>query len=75
MTYLLAHCPMLGCNHLNVVCKLPSQAAPQFEPNVYVAVKCANCGQVFRELATRLERSDSLVSVSQEENIEEGKGD
>jgi uncharacterized Zn finger protein len=65
MTYLLAHCPMLGCNHRNVVCKLPSQAAPQFEPNVYVAVKCANCGQVFRELATRLEQSDSPVPVPQ----------
>jgi hypothetical protein len=60
MNYLLAHCPMLGCNHRNVVCKLPSEATPQFEPSVYVAVKCANCGQVFRELANRLERADSV---------------
>ncbi len=62
MRYLLAHCPMLGCNHRNVVCKLPSQAAPQFEPSVYVAIQCANCGQVFRELAIRLVQSDFLAA-------------
>lgn len=60
MNYLLAVCPMLGCNHRNVVCRLPSKAMPLFEPGVYVAVKCANCGQVFRELGDRLEKSASL---------------
>jgi transcription elongation factor Elf1 len=55
MPYLLAKCPMYGCNHKNVVCMLPSEAVPEFEPSVYVAVKCSNCGQVFREVADRLE--------------------
>jgi len=55
MNYLLAHCPMLGCYHRNVVCSLPYECLPEFEPSVYVAVKCTNCGQVFRELAERLE--------------------
>jgi len=55
MSYLLARCPMFGCNHKNVVCALASGARPEFEPNVYVAVKCENCGQIFRELAVRLE--------------------
>lgn len=55
MNYLLAHCPMLGCNHRNIVCSLPHQCLPDFEPSVYVAVKCTNCGQVFRERAVQLE--------------------
>lgn len=55
MPYLLAQCPMYGCNHKNVVCMLPSEAVPEFEPGVYVAVKCSNCGQIFREVAGRLE--------------------
>lgn len=55
MPYLLAQCPMYGCNHKNVVCMLHTDAVPEFEPGVYVAVKCVNCGQVFREIASRLE--------------------
>jgi len=55
MPYLLAQCPMYGCNHKNVVCMLHSDVLPEFEPGVYVAVKCSNCGQVFREIAARLE--------------------
>ena len=55
MPYLLAKCPMYGCNHKNVVCVLRSEAVPEFEPGVYVGVKCANCGQVYREMAGRLE--------------------
>jgi hypothetical protein len=55
MLYLVAHCPMFACNHTNLVCALPSETIPQFEPSVYIAVKCANCGQVFREAAEELE--------------------
>lgn len=69
MPYLLAKCPMYGCNHKNVVCKLRSEAVPEFEPGVYVAVKCSNCGQVFREMAGRLEfaqYSGSKVRVKED---------
>lgn len=55
MLYLLAHCPMFACNHTNLVCTLPAETIPQFEPSVFVAVKCVNCGQVFREAAEDLE--------------------
>lgn len=64
MNCLLAVCPMLGCNHRNLVCKLPTEEAPQFEPGVYVAVKCANCGQIFRELAGRLEKTGAPAAES-----------
>lgn len=63
MNYLLAYCPMLGCNHRNVVCSLPFECLPEFAPSVYVAVKCSNCGQVFRELAARLELSAAPVAT------------
>ena len=55
MIYLVAHCPMLACNHANLVCTLPAENMPLFEPTVYVAVKCANCGEIFREPAGKLE--------------------
>ena len=55
MLYLLAHCPMFACNHTNLVCSFPAESIPQFEPSVFVAVKCANCGQIFREAAEELE--------------------
>jgi hypothetical protein len=57
MSYLYARCPMLGCNYRNLVCSLPEQEAPDFEPGVYVIVQCVNCGQSFREPAARLELS------------------
>lgn len=57
MSYLYARCPMLGCNYRNLVCSLPAQEAPGFEPGVYVIVQCVNCGQTFREPAARLELS------------------
>lgn len=59
MAYLLARCPMLGCNHRNPVCDLRSDHMPGFEPGVYVVVKCAKCGELFREPASRLELSHS----------------
>lgn len=55
MAYLVAQCPMLGCNNTCIVCTLPGGTKPDFDPNVYVGVKCSNCGEVFRELAGRLE--------------------
>lgn len=61
MAYLLARCPMLGCNHRNPVCDLHSEIMPAFEPGLYVAVKCARCGELFRELAIRLELSQLPV--------------
>jgi hypothetical protein len=65
MLYLLAHCPMFACNHTNLVCSLPSQTVPRFEPGVFVAVKCANCGQVFRQAAEELEIRHSPASVQE----------
>ena len=55
MAYLLARCPMLGCNHRTLVCDLHSESMPSFEPGIYVAVKCAHCGEIFRETVARLE--------------------
>ena len=57
MAYLVARCPMLGCNHRNVVCDLHSESMPAFLPGVYIAVKCAGCGEIFREPVTLLEIS------------------
>ena len=65
MLYLLAHCPMFACNHINLVCTLPAEIVPQFEPSVFVAVKCANCGQVFREAAQQLEVHHSQPELEQ----------
>ena len=59
MAYLLARCPMHGCNHRNLVCNLHSENMPAFTPGIYLAVKCARCGESFRELATRLELSQT----------------
>ena len=57
MPYLLARCPMYGCNQKNLICSLQTGALPEFEARVYVLVRCAQCGQEFRELGSRLELS------------------
>lgn len=62
MDQLLAQCPMLGCGQKTPVCTLRSEAMPVFELGVYVVVKCATCGQEFRELASRLESSHASQS-------------
>lgn len=64
MAYLMARCPMLGCNHRNVVCDLHSESMPAFEPGIYVAVKCAHCGEIFREPTMRLELSHNPDSAA-----------
>jgi len=68
MRYLIAHCPMLACNQTNLVCKLPTESIPEFEPNVYIALKCTNCGQVFREAVEQLEVRYSPETVDQLRN-------
>jgi formylmethanofuran dehydrogenase subunit E len=55
---------MLGCNHRNVVCNLHSENMPIFNFGIYLAVKCAKCGELFRELATRLELAQSPACSS-----------
>lgn len=64
MAYLVAQCPMIGCNNTCVVCSLPCGAKLEFDPDVYVGVKCANCGVVFRELAARLEVAQNTPATA-----------
>jgi transcription elongation factor Elf1 len=60
MDQLMAQCPMRDCGHKTRVCTLRSEAMPTFDPGIYVVVKCSNCGQEFRELATRLVSAYSI---------------
>ena len=62
MRYLLARCPMYGCNQKNLISTLRSDDMPEFEPHVYVIVRCIHCGQEFRELASRMEVSQENPS-------------
>jgi hypothetical protein len=64
MRYLLARCPMYGCNQKNLISTLRSDGMPEFEPHVYVIVRCTHCGQEFRELASRMEVSQENPSKS-----------
>jgi hypothetical protein len=53
---------MYGCNQKNLISTLGSDDMQEFEPHVYVIVRCIHCGQEFRELASRMEVSQENPS-------------
>ena len=54
MQYLLARCPVYDCNQKRLISALHSQGLPEFEPHVFVIVRCTYCGQEFKEIAARV---------------------
>ena len=61
MLYLMARCPMHGCKHSTPVCTICGDALPEFDRSVHVFVRCSNCGEVFRELASHLEPAHTVA--------------
>jgi hypothetical protein len=66
--YLLSHCPTYGCYAQPPVCTLESDTNPNFDPTLYVVVKCPNCKQEFRELASSLEMSLTAIPLGKSQS-------